>query len=117
MINQTLTKNITNITELKKNPVAVADSESTCVLNNGKPCFYTISPKKMESLSKFLNFSGENEELLLDTIISEMTPRDLEALKEDGLIRKDTFSRIVISLAVNFSDMSSLEEIVRSLEV
>lgn len=117
MINSVLVKNITNITELKKNPVVVADTDVTCVLSNGKPCFYTVSSKKMESLSKFVNFNGDNESLLIDTIINEMTGHDLNSLHEDGFIGKDTFARIVISLGVNFANMNSLEDILKALEV
>ena len=50
MINQTLTPNITNITQHKKNPVELSKSPETCVLSNGKPCFYSVSPDRMLEL-------------------------------------------------------------------
>ena len=50
MISQTLTPNITNITQLKKNPVELSKSPETCILSNGKPCFYSVSPDRMLEL-------------------------------------------------------------------
>lgn len=50
MISTILTANITNITELKKNPVELSKSKETCVLSNGKPCFYSVSPERMAEL-------------------------------------------------------------------
>lgn len=50
MISTTLTKNITNITELKKNPVELSKHSETCVLSNGRPCFYALSAERMAEL-------------------------------------------------------------------
>lgn len=50
MINHTLVNNITNITSLKKNPVELSKHKETCVLSNGKPCFYSVSPERMQEL-------------------------------------------------------------------
>lgn len=50
MISKTLVSNITNITNLKKNPVELSKSEETCVLNNGVPCFYAVTPDRMLEL-------------------------------------------------------------------
>lgn len=50
MISKTLTPNITNITEVKKNPVKLSTSSETCVLSNGKPCFYAVSQERMLEL-------------------------------------------------------------------
>lgn len=50
MISEILTSNVVNITELKRTPVELANHKETCVLNNGKPCFYTASVGRMAEL-------------------------------------------------------------------
>lgn len=50
MIYGTLTQNITNITAVKKNPVELSKSKETCILSNGKPCFYSVTPERMAEL-------------------------------------------------------------------
>lgn len=50
MISEILTSNVVNITELKRTPVELANHRETCVLNNGKPCFYTVSSERMAEL-------------------------------------------------------------------
>lgn len=50
MISSILVNNITNITELKKNPVELSKVSETCVLSNGKPCFYSLSTDRMSDL-------------------------------------------------------------------
>lgn len=116
MISSILVSNITNITELKKNPVIVADTDVTCILNNGKPCFYTVSPKKMESICHLSNLIGENKEDFLESIFGEMTKRDLEFLEDCGKVDSDAFKRIVVSIAVNFLEIDGVEDIIRILE-
>ena len=117
MISSILVKNVTNITELKKNPVVVSDADITCVLSNGKPCFYTVSLEKMETLSPFIGFGNENEKSIIEAIFKEMTGYDREYFNESGRIENDTFKRIVISLGVNFSSIKSDEELKEILGV
>lgn len=38
------------ITELKVNPIQVADHDVVCVLSRSKPVFYTVTPERMEEL-------------------------------------------------------------------
>lgn len=92
MISKTLTQNITNITELKKNPVELSKHNETCVLSNGKPCFYSVSPERMAELL-------DAEKLALE--LSEMRStliQSLESMHDGGLINwaiKDTiFSKL-----------------------
>lgn len=117
MISSVLVNNITNITELKKNPAVVADTDITCVLSNGKPCFYTVSSEKMESLQPLVEFSDENESFLISTIFSEMTGHERSIFNDCGNISKEAFKRIVISLGVNFAYVSSDEELKEILGV
>lgn len=117
MLHKTLSNNITSISELKKNPMSVVSGDVTCVLNHNSPAFYIISAQKMESISELLSLSSKNEMFLIDTIFSEMTPYNRSLLNESGLINKDAFARIVISIAVNFAGLGSLEQIISALEV
>lgn len=38
------------ITELKVNPMQVAEHQMVCVLSRSKPVFYTLTPERMEEL-------------------------------------------------------------------
>ena len=92
MISKTLTQNITNITELKKNPVELSKHNETCVLSNGKPCFYSVSPERMAEL-----LNAEKQALSLSEMRSTLI-QSLESMHDGGLINwaiKDTiFSKL-----------------------
>ena len=57
MINTVLTRAVTSITELKKNPLAVveaANGETVAVLNHNKPRFYCVPAEAYEALMERL---------------------------------------------------------------
>lgn len=85
MINKTLVSNITNITNLKKNPVELSKSAETCVLNNGIPCFYAVTPDRMLEL------------LQAHEALKRVT-RSIHSMHEGGLINwavMDTFQNSI----------------------
>lgn len=92
MISTILSQNITNITELKKNPVELSKHNETCVLSNGKPCFYSVSPERMAEL-----LNAEKQALSLSEMRSTLI-QSLESMHDGGLINwaiKDTiFSKL-----------------------
>lgn len=92
MISTILSQNITNITELKKNPVELSKHNETCVLRNGKPCFYSVSPERMAEL-----LNAEKQALSLSEMRSTLI-QSLESMHDGGLINwaiKDTiFSKL-----------------------
>jgi len=45
-----LSKNVTCISELKKNPSAIKDNLDTCVLSHNKPVYYTVNPLRYAQL-------------------------------------------------------------------
>ena len=119
MISSILVNNITNITELKKNPVVLSNTDVTCVLSNGKPCFYTVSPEKMNDLLS-LSKDIPNFEMLKDLfsmIARELSTNESEVFFEDCRIDKDTLKRIVFDIAVNYSSIGSNEELKDALGV
>lgn len=52
MIDRLLVKDFVSISDLKKNPVKVADHKMIAVLNYHKVCFYCISPSRAEELMR-----------------------------------------------------------------
>ena len=45
-----LSKNVTCISELKKNPSALKENLDTCVLSHNKPIYYTVNPLRYAQL-------------------------------------------------------------------
>lgn len=85
MINTVLSKNITNITELKKNPVELSKHNETCVLSNGRPCFYSVSPERMKELldaEKSLNDLDLRLYTAYDCAVSALNQTSDESIKE-----------------------------------
>lgn len=50
MTTEIFTKVTLGITELKVNPMQVAEHDMVCVLSRSKPAFYTVSVERMEEL-------------------------------------------------------------------
>ncbi len=80
MISTILSANITNITELKKNPVELSKHKETCVLSNGKPCFYSVSPERMDELLKKERELNSKEKINSDLFNS------IQSMQNNGLI-------------------------------
>lgn len=56
------TNTTVGITELKVNPMQVAEHQMVCVLSRSKPVFYTVTPERMEELlyaeEQFVNLNN-----------------------------------------------------------
>lgn len=101
MISSILSKNITNITELKKNPVELSKHDETCVLSNGKPCFYSVSPERMGQLLR-----GEKE---INSFMHEIQDLAVELMFMIQESRMD--GEQVVKIAKDIHKLSLFEEL------